>query len=101
MSIDKWLQNVYLDANNILTIIVVTNVFHTIIVKYKKNVFLLPNIERSSIAFSHIHQQNLFTGDKKHVDEVIENGKQFIEDIFLLKGNFNQHMFFLIFHVLD
>ncbi|CAM4768543.1 unnamed protein product [Rotaria magnacalcarata] len=86
VSIDKWLQNIHLDANNILTIIFVTNVFVTIIVKYKKNVFLLPNVEKIFDCILNIHQQDLFTTDRKQVDEVIENGKQFIEDIFLLKG---------------
>jgi hypothetical protein len=92
LKMNEWMNdikhNVY-KADDALTIIFVINLFETIIFKYTKSVLSLPNIKSIIEFIVHAQQEQLYPINTNKVDDFIQNGKQTIQEILLLKGEPN------------
>jgi hypothetical protein len=89
LNLNQWLVSVKQNVNNTLTIVFLVNLFDTIIIKFKKCILQLPNIEYTLDCIFHAREENNIRSNATQVNEFIDNGIECIEDILLLKGNFS------------
>ena len=98
VSTDKWMINVKhktFDTNDTLTIIFVKYMFEIIIVKHIKSVLLLSNIDSLLQYILCIKENSSDFIDIKLVDDFVENIKRSINDVLLLKSEYNYYFFHL------
>ncbi|CAF1462486.1 unnamed protein product [Rotaria sordida] len=90
LKLNEWIQNVkhdVYDANDTLTIIFVIHVFEIIIARSNRSIVSFPNIKCIMNIIIQIRQEQQNRLNVKQVDDFIQSGQQFIQNILSLKGN--------------
>ncbi|CAF4151551.1 unnamed protein product, partial [Rotaria sordida] len=89
LKLNEWIQNVkhdVYDANDTLTIIFVIHVFEIIIARSNRSIVSFPNIKCIMNIIIQIRQEQQNRLNVKQVDDFIQSGQQFIQNILSLKG---------------